>query len=681
MASRGAVELLFLGNNRSAIKAMREISAQADQTARRTATATDLMSTRMRKVGSGATAMGRAMVGASVPLIGLGYYSAKAAVGFQSSMEMIRTQAGASQGEVDRMSKAVLGMTQTMQVAQGPQQLSEGLYHLESVGLRGSAALQALKASADLAAVGGSNLEETSSALGAAWTSGIRGAGTFGQTVSTLNGIVGAGNMRMADLVQALSTGVLPAAKNAGLTLRDAGGALAVLTDSGYDASSAAAQLATALHFISNPTGRAQKALASMGISSTQLASDMHKPNGLLVALRDLKTHLGNLSPIQAEQTLGEILPGGRGRVLLTLMNSLDRYESKLGTIQQTSRSFTEDVTRTHQTAAFKIKRAWSQIQGSMIALGNTILPIVSTLLPKLVSIVQSVFGWFTKLPAPVREFVGGLIAFTVAAGAVLWTFGKIAGIIASVRTGWAAMSGQAARSNAQLVASSETTAAKVIASDAEIETANATAGASFAKLAGAGAIGALAIFGPDAAKQLSRAMDRHQHLQSAAKGGIFGAIVGGGSAAIAGSELGASLGLPLGPLGIGGGAILGGIAGAGAGLVSSFLHFAGGGIVPRTHPGIDRIPALLTGGEGVVNQDGMARLGTAGLNALNSGEPLQTTGPEQPLFVTAQTVVDGRVIAQSVSKYIVNKAARGTSSLVGGPLLTGVSGAIDLGQ
>src|ERR1700752_677487 len=145
------------------------------------------MSTQMRKVGSGATPVGRAIVGVGAVLGGIGYVSAKAAMSFQASMERIHTQAGGPQKDVTNCSAAILQMTSRMQTAQGPQQLAQGLYHLESVGMRGSQAMKALAASANLADVAGANMEDTTTALVGAWRAGIKGGGDFNHIVAVMN--------------------------------------------------------------------------------------------------------------------------------------------------------------------------------------------------------------------------------------------------------------------------------------------------------------------------------------------------------------------------------------------------------------------------------------------------------------------------------------------------------------
>jgi hypothetical protein len=392
----------------------------------------------------------------SAPIIAVGAASTIMAIHFDRDMTQIQTQAGASAREVAYFRKEVLRMS-GHDVMQGPQDLAQGLFHLRSIGLKGTAAIRALHIAADGAAVGNANLEETATALGSAWLVNIKGGGDLRHVMGILNATVGAGNMRFGELVHALGTGLLPAAKEAGLGIKDTMGALAVFTDEGYQASSASAQFSTALHFLYNPTDKAKKALHGVHLGANQLAADMHKKYGLLVALRDLKTHLDraggagakfktkmdpltgkrtlaldskgapiptNSQAVREEQILGNILPGGRGRIMLTLLNQLDRYKMKLGQITKTSGNFGAAVKRTQETPAYKLKAAWATVQVTLTELGAALIPIVVPALQKMAHWVESVGHWFEKLSPTQKKIVLGFAGFLAVMGPLLTLVG-----------------------------------------------------------------------------------------------------------------------------------------------------------------------------------------------------------------------------------------------------------------
>ena len=233
---------------------------------------------------------------------------------FDSAMERVHTQAGAAQAEVEKMGPALLDLAP--KVATGPEALAESLFHIESVGLRGAKALDTVAASAKLAKVGNADLEQTTNAVAAAMVTQMKDARSLDQIIGLLNATVGQGNMKMNDLTAAISTGILPVAKNFGLGLADVGGALAVMTDRGMHADEAATRLKMTMTMMEAPTNKASKALHSVGLSSTSLAEDMHKPEGLLVALTDLKSHMdkAGLSAIYGERLVAVVLHGSRAR-------------------------------------------------------------------------------------------------------------------------------------------------------------------------------------------------------------------------------------------------------------------------------------------------------------------------------------------------------------------------------
>src|SRR6266536_3078903 len=171
---------------------------------------------------------------------------------FDAAMERVHTQAGASQAEVEKMSGAMLDLAP--KVGTGP---------------------EALAASAKLAKVGNADLEQTTNAVAAAFVTQMKDAKSLNQIVGLLNATIGQGNMKMNDLTAAISTGILPVAKNFGLGLADVGGALAVMTDRGMHADEAATRLKMTMTMMEAPTAKASKALHSVGLSSTQLALDM----------------------------------------------------------------------------------------------------------------------------------------------------------------------------------------------------------------------------------------------------------------------------------------------------------------------------------------------------------------------------------------------------------------------
>lgn len=325
-----------------------------------------------------------ALLGLAAGAVAVGAESVKMASNFQATMELIATQAHAGQQEVDAMSKAVLDLAPTVGI--GPEKLAEGLYHVESTGLRGKDALDVLTASAREAAMGMADFDSVTYAMSGVMSAAMRDVKDAADGVAYLNTIVGTGDMRMQDLANAIGTGVLPTFKTAGLGMRDFGSALAVLTDNSMPAEVAANHLKTAVQLLQNQSGPAQKALAELGIKAGELSADLKKPDGLLVAVEDLKTHVDEAAKHgkDAGALLSKAFGGARSAsTVMELVDELDKLKSKydaMGTVATRARQQEEDWANTQSTFRQKMKDLGAQFQTWAIDVGQVLLPVLSKL-------------------------------------------------------------------------------------------------------------------------------------------------------------------------------------------------------------------------------------------------------------------------------------------------------------
>lgn len=380
-----------------------------------------------------ATAMGRSfgklggIIAGAFAVREIAHFGAElvsAATQFQSSMTRIQTQAGASAADVAKLSKEVLALGG--KVTQSPEQLAESLYHLKSVGLDNVKAMQALKQASNFASVGGADLEETTNALAGAWRSGIKGAGSFKQAVATMNAIIGAGNMKMEDLNAALGSGFLPSARSFGLSLKDVGSALALMTDEGIPAAAAATRLRMSFSLLGAPSKAAEKQLATIGLTGKALATELRE-GGLVGAIGLLKDHLKDLSKVDASQVLSRAFGGGRSSsAILTLINNFDVLRLKEKQVANTSDldRFSKSVKKNAQTSAQVIGRFKSAIDTLKVEAGTALLPLVSKVLTPLTAKLIDIVPAMQDIGSTAR---GELAPAIQSAGRALTDYGKAA--------------------------------------------------------------------------------------------------------------------------------------------------------------------------------------------------------------------------------------------------------------
>lgn len=386
--------------------------------------------------------MGKAaLLGVAAGAIAIGGESVKMASDFQSTMELIATQAHAGQSEVDSMKQSVLNLAPAVGI--GPEKLAEGLYHIESTGLRGKAALDVLQSSAQEAALGMANFDDVTYAMSGVMSVGMKDVKNAADGVAYLNTIVGTGDMRMGDLAQAIGTGVLPAFKNAGLGMTDFGAAMSTLTDNSMPAQVAANHLRTAVALIQNQSKPAAAALASIGIGQGQLAKDLAKPDGLLVAMQDLQDHLKKSGKTAVEQ--GQIISKAFGgaksaSTVETLLGELDKLKGKykeMGGVAARAKQQQDDWQHAQSTFKQKMNEVGAQIQAWGIEIGTKLLPILS----KVADWFMHSVSWLGQHQAIVKTLaavlgtvlVGALMSVVIWAGktAVSMVTGPIKSFIA----------------------------------------------------------------------------------------------------------------------------------------------------------------------------------------------------------------------------------------------------------
>lgn len=304
---------------------------------------------------------------------------------FQQEMELIRTQTGKTQAEVEAMSQSVLDMAKS--VGTGPEELARGLYHVESAGFQGAKALDILRIAAEGAKVGNANLEDVTNALVAAEQAGVKGAEDIGAAMGTLNAIVGAGNLRMQDLASSLSSGILPAAKTFGVSLQSVGAALATMTDEGVPAEEAATRLRMTLSLLGAPTSKAAEQLKAIGIGQLRLAQDMRSPGGIVTAVEDLRQHMikagmigpdGNINS-QGARLLSKAFGGGRSSsTIMTLVGNLGLLQQKQEQVTKGAGDFGDAWAATQQTSAFRFAQFGAALQKVQIMVGTKLLPTLT---------------------------------------------------------------------------------------------------------------------------------------------------------------------------------------------------------------------------------------------------------------------------------------------------------------
>ena len=381
---------------------------------------------KMQATGRKMTSVGKSMTMVAVPLVALGVYAVKTAATFQASMTMIRTQVGASASEVTNMSAAILKLAPN--VGEGPNALAQALYPIESVGLRGASALNALRAASMGAQVSGASLTDTANAMAGALRVNFKDVHSAADAMSILNATTAQGKMHLQDLVVAMGTGIGVEATRAGLGLRDLGTALAAMTRQGIPAVDEATRLKLNLIQMEAPKGIALKALNAIGLGQFSLADDMRKPNGLITALMDLRTHLQGVGKDQQNLALRNIFGGAKGSPnvagLLTALPAMQQIQPTLAAAGQGQ--LTSAFAERTKNLTFQWQKFKAIADVALVGLGNSLMPLVEKYLPPLAKFLEGVAGALTHMSPTMRDVVVGFTLLLAVGGPILMFLGTL---------------------------------------------------------------------------------------------------------------------------------------------------------------------------------------------------------------------------------------------------------------
>jgi TP901 family phage tail tape measure protein len=396
-------------------KAIRDVQ-RAEGSFKKFTVATDAIGKSLKNTGKSLS------MNVTAPLALAGGAAVNLAIGFDSSMTKIVSLVGIAGNEVDSMRVQVLKLSG--ETAKAPQELADGLFVLTSAGLRGNDALSALEYAAKASSAGLGETNDIARAVAGAMNA--YGAETIDASKATdiITATARAGNFEVSQFSSALGR-VLPFAKQAGASLEDVGGAVALLTRTNGDAAQSVTQVQALLRAFVVPTAEAVKALDSVGLSAADLRNAI-STDGLPAALEMLDGKLGG-----NREVLGRLL--GSSEAASAAFQILDADAASLaGTFGVTNDAIgmTESAFgTTADTAGFKMQKSLNGLKVVAIELGDTLVPFVE----KLSAVIETATAKFQALTPEQQDMIVKIGMIVAAVGPMLIIFGSVISAIGNV--------------------------------------------------------------------------------------------------------------------------------------------------------------------------------------------------------------------------------------------------------
>ena len=393
--------------------------AKADATMARfgttSKTASEKMAAGMNSIAN------KVLVGGAV----IGAVSVKMAADFQSATTRLATDAGESVKNLGMIRQGILDMAQT--VGQTPKQLAEGMYYIESAGYHGADALKVLKASAEGATVGFTDM----ASMGSAVTTVLRDynlpANRAAAVTSALIETVAQGKTNMTLLANSMGR-VLPIAAAFGIPFKETAAAIATMTVSGQQARFGVQQIRNSFLNLAAPGNMASKTLKEIGISGNELHKAFMDPKkGVSNALTLITTQLGKYFPIGSAEYIRaqRTIYGGITGLSVALAlggDHLTKYNEtvkKIGEAYDSNSPKVKNFSEVAKTLNFQLKQLTAASSVIAVDVGNWLLPKVSSV----AKWAASVIDWFKSHPLVSKIASDAAIGLFVSA--VVFKLGK----------------------------------------------------------------------------------------------------------------------------------------------------------------------------------------------------------------------------------------------------------------
>ena len=304
---------------------------------------------------------------AAAAVAGVAVVSVREAAQFETSFSKIQGLVGVTADEIGVLEDAAKRLGPQFGVSAN--EAAEALFFITSAGLRGAGATEVLEASLKGAAIGLGDTKTiadlATSAVNAYGEANLGGA----EAVDVLAEAVRLGKLEPAELAGAMGQ-VLPLASNLGVSFDQVGAALAGMSKTGTDASTASTQLRQILATIAKPTSEANDALADMGLSAEGLREQIRE-KGLFSTLETLTTAFdGNIEATSAVFGNIRALSG-----VLDLMGASAEDNAELFALMGDDIKITDEAMAiTAETAQFKFNQAMAGAKEILLEIGLALL-------------------------------------------------------------------------------------------------------------------------------------------------------------------------------------------------------------------------------------------------------------------------------------------------------------------
>ena len=373
---------------------------------------------KVQKVGQDLESAGRAIMPASVAMIGFGTVAASKYADVDRTMTLTNQTMGNTTEQAEMLDRAMADAAANSTF--GMSDAANATLNFARAGLTAEQAAAALAPAMNLAAGEGGSLDTVSAGLVAT----INGFGdSFGNAGHYADVFAAACNNSALD-VDSLSGAMSVAApifSAAGYSVNDAALYMGIMANNGIEADKAANSLKTGIARLVSPAKEGAEMMEQLGISVTNADGSMKSS---IEIQRELHDAFASLS--ESEQIVAASAIFGKNQMApwLALINTAPSDVNELSDSLENCAGTTDQMAEAMMGGfGGSIEKLKSSLDVLMTTLGKT----VAEFLTPVIEGIQKFVDWLNSLDAGTRKVIVTIGAVVAAAGPVLITIGKMA--------------------------------------------------------------------------------------------------------------------------------------------------------------------------------------------------------------------------------------------------------------
>ena len=370
----------------------------------------------LKKFGASAKRIGGNITrNVTLPFAAAGAAGVKMATDLETSFSKIENLVGITGKALDDFKTSVKGVSAV--TGQSQQALSEALFTVASAGLRGAEATEVLERSAKASAIGLGDTQQIAQALTGVLQAYSKEGLTAAEATDTLTAIVREGNLEAESLAPTLGR-IVGIGSQLGISFQELGANIATFTRLGVPAEEAVVGLRGVMTSFLKPTQDAEKALATIGLTSEDLRNKVGE-EGLQSTLAFLtESFKGN------DEALVSVF--GNVRALSTVLGTAgaqgEAYADVLNNISNSTGIVDDGFKNVSQTSGFKFQQTLNSLRNAGIELGAALLPLVT----KIANFLTRAINGFRNLSTTTKTVILTLTALVAASGPIMTAIGFI---------------------------------------------------------------------------------------------------------------------------------------------------------------------------------------------------------------------------------------------------------------